>query len=144
MYPPWWLPFPLIAGLVAVGTILSREQAVRVVVAAVVGTFAGTTSGFVIWQPKDAIAATYVGPIIAVDTLATLVVAVVTFLLFERAAWMERQTRSLWLTLVLCAAVGPLALAVTPLILAHRISSNDRDAALRFRIAQASRRTNPL
>ncbi len=85
MYPPWWLPFPLIAGLVAVGTILSRERAVRVVVAAVVGTFAGTTSGFVIWQPKDAIAATYVGPIIAVDTLATLVVAVVTFLLFKKS-----------------------------------------------------------
>ena len=46
---------------------------------------------------------------------------------------MERQTRSLWLTLVFCAAVGPLMLAVTPSILAYRISSNDRDAALRFK-----------
>ena len=89
--------------------------------------------GFAIWKPEDRLAASYNGLTIAVVTLATLVVAVVTFLLFrKRVAWMERQTRSLWLTLVFCAAVGPLALAVTPPILAYRISSNDRDAALRF------------
>jgi hypothetical protein len=133
LYPPWWLPFPLIAALVAVGTILSRERAVGVVVAAVAGTFAGTASGFAIWKSEDGIVASYNGLTIALETLATLVVAVLTFLLFgKRAAWMERQTRSLWLTLVFCAAVGPLALAVTPPILGYRISSNDRDAALRF------------
>ena len=45
LYPPWWLPYPLIAALVAVGTILSRERAAGVVIAAIAGTFAGTTSG---------------------------------------------------------------------------------------------------
>jgi hypothetical protein len=129
--PPWWLPLPLIAALVAVGTILSRERAVGVVAAAVAGTFAGMVSGYAIWKPEDGLAASYIGISIDVETLATLVVAVVTSFLFrKRAAWMESQTRRLWLTLVFCAAGGPLALAVP--ILAYRVSNNNRDAALRF------------
>ena len=131
--PPFWLPLPLIALLIAVSTILSPDEASGMIAAAVVGTCVGIWSGYIIWKPSDSIVGSYIGLTIVVGTLATLVVSLITsFLSRKVAARFDGRARSLWVLLVCCVAVGPLALAVAPTIVAHRVARNDRIAALRF------------
>jgi hypothetical protein len=128
-----------IALLTCLATTLSFEHWLRFVVASSAGAFAGICVGFLIWWPSDPIAAPYLSLVVPVATLMAALVSLVAGLIVRQileskqiSISNEKPRRAIWLLFVCCVALGPVALALTPPLVAHRIKRNDRLAAERF------------
>lgn len=102
------------------------------VVASTVGAFTGLWTGFVLFPPSDGIARPYAPSFIAAATIAAFVVSLVAGLLgLNLSASRKTLRRSVWLAFGSCVAFGPIALALTPPLVRHRVATNDRIAAER-------------
>jgi hypothetical protein len=89
--------------------------------------------GYAIWWPADGIEASYVPLLVAVGTLAEAVVSLVAALVGRKIRVPnEKYRRTIWAALVCCVAFGPVAVALTPPLVAKRVVRNDRLAAGRF------------
>jgi hypothetical protein len=102
-------------------------------IAATVGTFAGLCGGVVLFPSSDGIANAYAPMVVVVGTLIVLLASLVASVVATRVPLLnETYRRALWVALVCCVAFGPIALALTPPLVAHRIARNDRLAGERF------------
>jgi len=129
---PVWAPFVCIATCTILAAGLCSGHWLRFAFASSVGTFAGLAAGSAIW-PSDPIGAAYAPFIIAVATLVAALVSLVASLIGRTVALsMQKRPAAVWFALSCCVAVGPIALALTPPLVAHRITRNDRVAAERF------------
>ena len=127
---PLWFPLAFILPLIGLATALSGGRWLRFVIASAAGTFAGMCSGYTIWPPtNDEIPAL---PLAVAATLATILVSVVASLAARKVSVPNERIRVVWLALLCCTALGPIALALTPPLVAHRLSRNHRMAAERF------------
>jgi hypothetical protein len=133
---PWWLPLGCIALGTGLATTLSNEAWLRIVVASVVGTFAGLCIGYTIWWPTDGIKASYVGPIVIVATLVTALLSLVSGGAVRKVLKLqmsnETARRFVWLMLVSLSAFGPAAVSLTRPLVEQRVAQNDRLATERF------------
>jgi hypothetical protein len=130
---PRWILLVLVALMTGMATILSNGRWLRFVVVSTVGAFAGLWAGFVLFPPSDGIARSYAPLAIAAATMAAFVVSLLAGLVGQNlSASRKTLRRSAWLAFVACVGFGPIALALTPLLVAHRVATNDRMAAERF------------
>jgi hypothetical protein len=130
---PWWVPLLCIAVGAFLSTVLGPGESLWVPVASAIGTFFGLCAGTLIWWPSDPIARPWVPIIVAVDTTLAGLVATVAGVAGRRVRLSAKLYRlAAWLALVGCVAFGPVALALTPPLVAHRIAINDQLAAERF------------
>ena len=128
-----WLLLAPIAMITVLSTALDNAGWLRLVAAASLGTFAGLCSGFVIWPVEDEIAQPYAGLAVVVATFAVVLVSFAGGLVGRKLAVSNRTVRrTVWTALICCVAIGPVALALTPTLVAHRMARNDRLAAQRF------------
>jgi hypothetical protein len=130
---PWWVPLLCIALGVFLSTVLGRGDWRWFSLAAVVGAFSGLCVGYRIWWPSDPIAGPLVPISVAVNTVLAGLAATVAGVAGRRVHLAVRiDRRAAWLALAGCVAFGPVALALTSPLVAHRIWVNDQVAALRF------------
>lgn len=130
---PFWLPLVVIAFLTGLSTILSGGRWLRFVIASAVATFAGILSGYMIWPIEDGIAASYTPIVIVVATLAAALVSLLVGLATRWISVSHPGLRlALWIAAGICVAFGPIALALTPPLVAQRVARNDRLAEQRF------------
>lgn len=130
---PAWLPLIFVTLATGLSTILSAGRWLRFLVASGIGTFAGLLSGMVLWPPSDPIAGSYEGIVLLVGTSAAVLVSLVVALAIRKVSVTNKMgRRTLWIAVVCCVAFGPIALALTPPLVAKRIAHNDRIAAERF------------
>jgi hypothetical protein len=101
--------------------------------ASALGAFSGLCVSCSLWWPTDPIAGPWVPISVAVNTTLALLVALIAGMTV-RTLRLSTAThrRAAWLTLAGCVALGPVALALTPPLVAHRIALNDRAADERF------------
>ena len=130
---PWWLP-PVCVGLCAgLSTILCPTGWRWPSVSSAAGTLAGLSVGYSIWWPTDPIAGPWVPITVAVATALAGLVAFVAGLAVRRVRLPTATSRrAVWLVLVGCVVSGPVALAFTQPLVAHRVKVNDQIAAKRF------------
>jgi len=101
--------------------------------ASVLGTFAGTLSGFLIWRPADRIDASFVPVVILSAVVASVPVSLVVGLALRSVTVSkEKARRAVWLAFVCCVAFGPVTVLLTPPLVALRVAGNDRLAAERM------------
>lgn len=129
---PWWLPLAICALYPILSTILSRERWRLFLIASVFGTIAGTISGITIW-PLDPLfweGGEYLLMMLAVGYLLLAILVGLTV----RSATLSNGPfrRNVWIALTCCVAYGPIVLALTPSLVAIRMTRNDRLAAERF------------
>ena len=130
---PRWILLVLVALITGLSTILSNGRWLRFVVASTVGAFAGLWTGLVLFPPSDGIAGSYAPMVFAVATIAAFVVSLLAGLLGRNLSASRKTLRgSVWLAFVSCVAFGPIALALRPPLVGHRVTTNDRMAAERF------------
>jgi hypothetical protein len=130
---PRWILLAVVGLIAGLSTTLSDGHWLRLASATVAGVFAGLCSGWVIFPPSDGIANSYVPFEIVAETLASSLVALLAGLVGRRLSISNKNARlAVWLALVCCVAFGPAGLAMTPLLVAHRVARNDRMAAERF------------
>jgi hypothetical protein len=133
LYLTGGLPLVIVALLTAFSTILSCGHWPRFMVSSGVGTFVGLWTGWAIWQPTHSIATSYVLLGISVATLAALLVSLTVGLAVRKVSLPNEGWRvPFWISLACCLATGPIALALTPSLIARRVSRNERVAAERF------------
>lgn len=128
-----WLLLVPIAMITVLSTTLDNAGWLRLVAASSLGTFAGLCSGFVIWPEVDEIAAPFDGIAVVAATFVVVLVSLAVGLAGRKLAVSNRTARrTVWAALVCCVAIGPVTLALTPALVAHRMARNDRLAAQRF------------
>jgi hypothetical protein len=112
---------------------LSGGQWLRFVVASAVGTYAGLWGGFEIWWPRaDPIAGPWVPVGNAIATLATVLVSLLAGFAMRRVSIPNgKARRAVWIAFACCFAFGPVALALTPPLVAFWITRNERAAVRR-------------
>jgi hypothetical protein len=131
--PLWWTPLTIVALAAGFATILSHRRWIYFTGASVLGTFAGTLSGFVIWPPVDRIDASFVTVMIISAALISLPVSLVAGLVLRDMTLSNNRDRlSIWFALICCVAFGPITVLVTPPFVAQRVASNDRLAEERM------------
>jgi hypothetical protein len=127
---PWWFPLGFLTLLSGLATILSAGRWLRFVVASAAGTFAGFWSGYAIWPPTyDEVP---VLDLAVAAMLATILLSLVAGLAARKMLVSKERRRVVWLALLCCVALGPIALALTPPLVAYRVGRNNRVAAERF------------
>lgn len=142
---PTWLPLVIVALVTAFSTLLSGGQWPRLFLATTVGTFAGVCSGSAIWRISDDIAAAHVQHVkvyefvvvgvfvIAVATLAAAIVSLSVGIAVRRFSLSNpRLRRAIWISLSCTLMLPPIALALTPRLVARRIERNNHLASVRF------------
>jgi hypothetical protein len=130
---PRWIPLVLIALWTGLATALSRKHWPRFVFASSIGTFAGLFGGYAIWPNPDGIAASYELLVVLVMTVEAAFTSLFAGLVARKVSVQnENRQHPLWVPLLCCAAFGPIALALTPPLVASRVARNDRLAAERF------------
>lgn len=128
-----WVLLVLIALMTGLAATLSEGYWLRFVGASIAGSFVGLCCGVVLFPSSDGIANSYAPLAVIVATLATVPVSFVAGLVGRKLSVSnENYRRAIWLALTCCAAFGPVALALTPPLVAHRIAHNDQVAAERF------------
>ncbi len=131
---PRWILFGAFALITGFATVLSTKQWMRFVVTASTGALAGLCSGCVLFPPSDGIARSY-APLGAL--LAALIACFVSLLAGLLARMLPvsggGRRRAVWCALICSVAIGPVLLAMTPPLVAHRVARDDRMAAERFR-----------
>ena len=142
---PVWLPLVIVALVTAFSTLLSGGHWPRFFLASAVGTFSGVCSGWAIWRIPDQIAMAHLQNVkverVAVDyvlviAVATLAAAIVSLSvgIAVRRFWLTnpRLRRGIWILLSGTLMLPPIALALTPRLVALRIERNNRLASIRF------------
>jgi len=130
---PRWILLALIALMTALATALSNGRCLRFVAASTAGTFAGLCGGFALFPLSDGIASSYIPDAVVVATLLSVFVSLVAGLAGRKLPVSnENHRRAVWLAFVCCVAFAPVALALTPPLVARRVARNDRVAAARF------------
>jgi len=130
---PCWIPLVLIALWTGVTTALSRKHWPRFVFASTVGTLVGLFGGYAIWPNPDGIAEPYEPLVVLAMTVAAAFTSLFAGLVARKVSVQnETGQHSLWASLLCCVAFGPIALALTPPLVASRVARNDRLAAQRF------------
>lgn len=130
---PWWVPLLSIALCDSVAAALCPGGLWQVLAASATGAFLGLSMVSYIWPPGDPIARAWVPVGIAVATIASVVVALVAALAGRRVNLRQSIHRRIaWLLFLGRVAFGPVTLALTPPLVAHRMAVNDRLAAGRF------------
>jgi hypothetical protein len=130
---PRWILLVLIALITGLATILSNARWLHFAVASTVGVLAGLWTGLVLFPPSDAISASYYPLFSVAAAMAVFVVSLRAALLCRNlSASRKTLRRSVWLVFASCVAFGPIALALTPPVVGHRVATNDRMAAERF------------
>jgi hypothetical protein len=128
-----WIPVATAALCAGLSALLSRTWWPLFLAASGSGTFAGICLSYKIWWPSDPIAATWVPYSVAGNTLIVVLVSLAACLAARKTFMFDgRWRRVTWAVLSGCVAFGPVALAMTPTLVAHRIAKNDRMAAERF------------
>ncbi len=128
-----WILLALLALMIGLATVLSDGRYLRFVVASTAGTFAGLCGGFALFPSTDAIANSYTPHVVVVGTLLALLVSLAAGLAGRKLLVSnENHRRAVWFASVCCVALGPVALALTPPLVAHRVARNDRVTAERF------------
>lgn len=129
-----WLPLLMIALMTGFAAALSGGRWLLFMIGSSVCTFVGLCSGFAISLPTDPIAASFVPYIVAVETMVAIPVSLIAALAGRKLPVSnERGRRAIWIAFACCAGLGPLALALTPPLVAHRVARNDRLATERFK-----------
>jgi len=131
---PWWLPLVIIGLYNGLAACLSNRSWLSVlgcVVGSAVGTFAGIFTGFLIWSFEDPLVP--LGYVMVLGSLAVILVSILAGLAgFKLSVSNENRRRAVWLVLLCCVASGPVALALTPPLVAVRVARNERIASQRF------------
>lgn len=123
----------MIALLSGLSTLLSAQHWFRFVFAATSGTFAGITSASILFPSNDMLARSYVGLGIILGTLSVFTDSLLTSAVARWVFVLRRnQERAAWIMLICCVSFGPVLLAVTPMLVAHRVVHNDLLARQRF------------
>jgi hypothetical protein len=130
---PWWVPLACVAICACLATFLCPVAWLWFPAASATGTSSGLCVGYRLWWPTDPIAGPWVPITVAVASGVTVLLAFVAAVAGRRISSATAiHPRAVWPALVACVAFGPVALAVTPSLVAHRIALNDRLAAERF------------
>ena len=130
---PRWILLVLIALITGLATILSNARWLHFAVASTVGVLAGLWTGLGLFPPSDAISASYYPLFSVAPAMAVFVVSLLAALLCRNLSASRKTLRlSVWLVFASCVAFGPIALALTPPLVGHRVATNDRMAAERF------------
>lgn len=140
---PWWLPLLVVASLTGLSTALSHGRWLRFLVASSVGTIAGLISGVMMWPSEDVIGRGYVAffiiPEIAISVLVSFVVSLV---MRKNSISDGRSRRAFWIALACCFAFGPIAVFLTPPLVARRVARTELVAEARFEaLKSAAERT---
>ena len=131
---PLLIPIAILAVIIGLATALSEKRRAGLAVAATAGSFAGSCVGFLVLPFTDDIGHTYWPIATFAITLVAVVVSTIMILAVRKiTVSSEVVRRLLWLALAGCIAFGPFALALTPTIVSHRTSRNERIAAERVK-----------
>jgi len=140
---PLWLPLLVVASLTGLSTVLFHKRWLRFLIASSVGTITGLICGVMIWPSEDVIGRGYVGffiiPAIAISALVSLIVSQVT----RRISILnEKYKRAFWIALICYVVFGPIAVFLTPPLVAHRVAQTELLAKERFEaLKSAAERT---
>jgi hypothetical protein len=129
----------VLAVTIAIPMLLSHRPRIRVAIAAVLSSFLGSTVGFLTLPFTDVIGHTYFFVGVLALTLATAAMASAFTLGLRRVSITNASARrGLWMVLSVCVAYCPVALGLTPAIVASRIARNERRAGARVQALQAA------
>ena len=129
---PGWLPLVFVALWTSLATILSGGRWLRFLAASAVGNFAGLCA-LAVWWPTDPIARSYLPYTVTFAILAAILVSLVAGLAVRKVTVSNENGRyAVRIALVCCFALGPIAVALTAPIVAHRVRRNDRLGEERF------------
>lgn len=128
-----WIPLSAAALISGLSTCLSGGRWLRFLFLSGGGAFIGVGGGLSIWPPSDPIARSYGIFAIAAAVLAATLVSLVSVLIGRKiTASNQVLRRVIWLVLACCVAFGPVILAITPSLVARRVTRNDLLATERF------------
>ena len=138
----WWIPLLCIALCTSCATLLGERRMLLLTFASSVGALAGLCIGVAIWPARDPIAAPWVPYYVLAMTIGTIFVSLVFGGAARFVSLPEKHRTTLWISLISVVALGPVALALTPPLIRHRIRENERIAAERFTaLSSAVKRT---
>ena len=101
------------------------------VIASSVGVLAGLWCGLHLFSFNDVLTNVYAPYALAIETLISLLVSLVTALARRKLPVSNKRFRlAAWLVFLCCVAFGQVAIAWTPRLVAHRVPHNDRTAAV--------------
>ncbi len=130
---PVWIPVVLVFLWAGFATILSGGRWFRIVLACTLGSMVGMIAGFVTFPTSDGITASYEPIVTCIGTAVIFVISLITaFIARHISGQRESLRRVAWVLLYFFLALGPIALALTPLLVTARIKRNDRAAEARF------------
>ena len=121
--PFWKTPLILIALITGLATALSDEGWRWLMIASVLGGFAGICCGYRFWWPTDRVDASYAPFIISLGTLASIpvsVIAVVAGLALRDSKIATKNRGLIWGVFLACFAFAPTVVALTPLLMTLR------------------------
>jgi hypothetical protein len=121
--PFWKTPLILIALITGLATALSDEGWRWLMIASVLGGFAGISCGYRFWWPADSIDASYAPFVKGLGTLASIpvsAIAVVAGMALRDSKIVTRNRRLIWGAFLVCFAFAPTVVALTPLLIALR------------------------
>lgn len=121
--PFWKTPLILIALITGLATTLSDEGWRWLMIASVLGGFAGICCGYRFWWSIDSIDASYAPFVISLGTLASIlvsVIAVVAGLELRDSKIATKNRRLIWGVFLVCVAFAPTVVALTPLLITLR------------------------
>ena len=127
-----WIPLLCIALCTTSATLLGERRLRLLTFATVLGTLAGLCIGFAMWPPRDPIAGSWVPYIAIAMTIGTAFVSLIFGGVARLVSLPEKQKFIVWIAFFSVVAFGPVAVAVTPPLVRHRIRNNERIAAERF------------
>jgi hypothetical protein len=122
-FPFWKTPLILIALITGLASALSDEGWRWLMIASVLGGFAGICSGYRLWWPTDLIEASYVPFAIGLETAASIIVsviAVVAGVALRESRIATKNRRLVWGAFFVCFAFAPTVVALTPLLITLR------------------------
>ena len=121
--PFWKTPLILIALITGLATALSDEGWRWLMIASVLGGFAGICCGYRFWWPTDSIDASYAPFVIGLGTLALIpvsTIAVVAGVALRDSEIATTNRRLIWGLFLVCFAFAPTLVALTPLLITLR------------------------
>jgi hypothetical protein len=128
-----WILLVVVALTAGLSATLFNGYWVHAVIASVAGVFAGGMSAFVFFPSSDGIANSFAPLVILAATLAAILVSVPSCLVGRRLAPLSKHhRRAVWLAFLCPVSFGPVALALTPPMVTHRVARNDGAAVERF------------
>jgi hypothetical protein len=130
----WWLPLPLIVLVSSLSTVLFAQRWWHFAAASGVGTGIGICTGYAIWRPADGVETAYSGLLIVAATLAAFLLSLLSNSAMRKLTLSNIARRQIvWIVLVCCFAIAPIALALTAPLVRHRVARDDRAAVNRLK-----------